>query len=63
MLQIAGVEAPVETGEEPTRFELLRPRYSVLDNFMLRITGNRPVPHWKDALARFMKERHVGGAR
>lgn len=63
VLQIAGVEAPVETGEEPTRFELLRPRYSVLDNFMLRITGNRPVPHWKDALARFMKERHVGGAR
>ena len=24
---------------------------------MLRITGNQPVPHWKEALARFMKER------
>ncbi|MDI9502177.1 MAG: NAD(P)-dependent oxidoreductase [Tissierellia bacterium] len=63
VLRLAGSDAPVETGGTPTNFERLRPRYSVLDNFMLRITGNQPVPHWKEALARFMKERKVGGVR
>lgn len=63
VLRLAGMDVPIEAGDEPTGFEILRPRYSVLDNFMLRITGNQPVPHWKDALARFMKERKVGGIR
>ncbi len=61
VLRLARVDAAVETGDRPTRFELLRPRYSVLDNFMLRITGNQPIPHWKEALERFMTERQVGG--
>jgi len=33
-----------------------RPKYSKLDNFGLKETVNFEMPHWKDAVARFLKE-------
>ncbi len=33
-----------------------RPKNSRLDKMMLRLAGLPPMPHWKDALAEFMKE-------
>lgn len=31
-----------------------RPAYTVLDNFMLRISGNYTMPHWKEALEAYI---------
>ncbi|MGL4738177.1 MAG: dTDP-4-dehydrorhamnose reductase [Cellulosilyticaceae bacterium] len=32
-----------------------RPAFTVLDNFMLRISGGYTMPHWKEALAEYIK--------
>lgn len=37
---------PYKKGE----WECARPKYSVLDNYMLRISGIYKMPHWQDAL-------------
>lgn len=62
VLRIAGVDADVVTSTSQGPYDGLRPKYSVLDNLMLRITGHPPVPHWKEALERFMEERQIRGA-
>lgn len=33
-----------------------RPAYSILDNYMLRLTGDFTMAHWEDALDAYMKE-------
>ena len=60
ILRIAGVEAQLVDSDSQGYFEVLRPRYSVLDNLMLRLTNKDSMPEWRSALNRFMKERKVG---
>jgi len=50
---------PVSSGAFPTRAR--RPAYSVLDNFRLRQTGLPDLPHWRDALARYIYGRANAG--
>lgn len=61
VLSILNIDAELVESDGHGRFEVLRPRYSVLDNFMLRITKQKPMRDWKSALVRFIKERHIGG--
>lgn len=50
---------PCRTDEYPRPAP--RPANSRLDKMMLRISGLPPMPHWKDALAEFLKaEFHAG---
>ena len=46
---------PLAAGENPSVVN--RPRYTLLDNFMLRVSGIYQMPEWKEALAAFMAER------
>lgn len=48
---------PLTAGENPSMVN--RPRYTLLDNFMLRVSGIYEMPHWKDSLARFMAGREI----
>lgn len=60
VLKIANVKAEiVEEVGSISRFESLRPRYSVLDNYMLRLMKHQPMSDWKEALFRFMSECKV----
>ena len=59
ILRLAGVSGViVEPGPEqrPAR----RPAYSVLDNRRLREEGLPPMPHWRDALRRYMQTLDTG---
>ena len=60
LLTLVGKDVPIETIDEAGIFELMRPPYSVLDNYMLRMTGHEPMADWKEGLARFVRERQVG---
>ncbi len=46
---------PHAAGENPSIVN--RPRYTLLDNFMLRVSGIYQMPEWKESLAAFMEER------
>ncbi len=46
---------PLAAGENPSVVN--RPRYTLLDNFMLRVSGIYEMPHWKDSLEKFMSGR------
>ncbi|MDO5026987.1 MAG: NAD(P)-dependent oxidoreductase [Tissierellia bacterium] len=59
ILTITGIEAEVIVGGQEMNFESLRPRYSVLDNFMLRLIRAEEMKDWKLALKRFIEERKV----
>ncbi|MBG9987283.1 NAD(P)-dependent oxidoreductase [Facklamia sp. DSM 111018] len=59
ILDTVGLEAEIIESDQPSRFEELRPRYSVLDNMMLRMTHQPPMKNWEDALERFISERRV----
>jgi dTDP-4-dehydrorhamnose reductase len=48
---------PVTTEEYPTA--VVRPRYSVLDNYMLRLTTSIRCSHWRDALAEYLASNKV----
>lgn len=48
--------SPVPSRERPTAAR--RPSYSVLDNGRLRALGIA-MPHWRDALARYLRERNA----
>lgn len=62
LLKLVGIEAEIVDSEEGIKqvFEIMRPRYSVLDNFMLRLTGKAPMKTWQEGLRRFVTERRVG---
>lgn len=60
ILTIRGIDAQVVVGGNETAFEQLRPRYSVLDNQMLRLIKAPKMKDWKEALRRFIIERKVG---
>ena len=60
ILRLNGMDnIPVVSAAENTE---LRPRFTLLDNMMLRITGLYQMPDWKTALADYFKTRQ-GGAR
>ena len=48
---------PVTSASENTA---LRPRFTLLDNMMLRITGLYQMPDWHDALSEYMSHRTTG---
>ncbi len=66
VLEEAGIDVPVDpvtSDEYPT--DAQRPGWSVLDGTHAELSGLRAMPHWRDALARFLAAsgtRH-GGAR
>ena len=41
--------------------ETLRPRFTLLDNMMMRITGIYHMPDWREALGMYLSERNAGG--
>lgn len=56
IFRLAGKSTEVEsitTAEYPTPAK--RPAYSMLDNYMLRMTTDFQFAHWKDAIAEYMK--------
>ncbi len=56
--RLAGITTKVKhitTDEYPTPAK--RPAYSVLDNYMLRLTGSYTFADWKDAIAEYMNEQ------
>jgi len=48
---------PISTREYPQKAE--RPRYSVLDNYQLRLLGMGDIRDWKLALKDYMNNRHL----
>jgi dTDP-4-dehydrorhamnose reductase len=52
---------PVGSQAYPTRAR--RPRYSVLENRALREVGLPEMPHWRDALQRYIAGRAAGGGQ
>ena len=57
ILRLAGKEnVPVTSASENTA---LRPRFTLLDNMMLRITGLYQMPDWHDALSEYMSHRQT----
>ena len=51
--------SPVNSAEFPTKAK--RPNYSVLDNQRLRAIGMHDMPHWRDALERYIRGRAAAG--
>jgi len=47
--------SPVNSGQFPTKAK--RPAYSVLDNLHYRSVGFEDMPHWRDALRRYLVGR------
>jgi len=47
---------PIRTEDYP--LPATRPRYSVLDNYMLRLKNIDIMPNWKDSLINFFNENH-----
>ncbi len=59
ILRLAGVPGViVEPG--PDQRPARRPAYSVLDNRRLREEGFPPMPHWRDALRRYLQTMEAG---
>ncbi|MBU5435697.1 dTDP-4-dehydrorhamnose reductase [Pseudoflavonifractor sp. MSJ-37] len=61
ILRLAGMEDVPVVVEEGTGARVLRPRYTLLDNMMLRITGLYRMPDWKAALRDHFGHRTGGG--
>lgn len=51
--------SPVSSAEFPTKAK--RPNYSVLDNHRLRGLGFDDLPHWREALERYVRGRAAAG--
>ena len=59
IVRLAGYSGAVV--EEGAAGDTLRPRFTLLDNMMMRITGIYRMPDWKDALAAYLAGRQTGG--
>ena len=58
ILRLNGMDSiPVISAAENTE---LRPRFTLLDNMMLRITGLYQMPDWKTALADYFSTKKGG---
>lgn len=56
IIKLAGLKTEVKAvSNEEDDLMSQRPAYTVLDNLMLRLLGNYQMPHWKEALADYMK--------
>lgn len=59
ILRLTGLEnVPVET---TVAGESLRPKFTLLDNMMMRMTGIYQMPGWQDSLARYLTDKKTGG--
>lgn len=59
ILRLSGrADVPVESTEQG---QSLRPKFTLLDNMMMRMTGIYQMPDWKDALADYLAARQKGG--
>lgn len=57
ILDLAGVKVKLEAvSTKKAQLASERPAYSVLDNFMLRISDTYKMPSWQDALADYIKK-------
>ena len=59
LLETAQIPFEFEEDESENGFDYLRPHYSVLDNYMLRLTKKKSMRDWKEGLHRFITERHI----
>ncbi|MCI8464736.1 MAG: dTDP-4-dehydrorhamnose reductase [Lachnospiraceae bacterium] len=58
IVRLSGKKVTIEphaAGENPSVVN--RPRYTLLDNFMMRVSGIYQMPDWKESLATFMEKR------
>lgn len=56
VVRLAGKEAHIVPCSTSSTHKVgARPAFTVLDNFMLRISGGYNMPHWKEALADYIK--------
>lgn len=60
VLELLNIDAVLQDSNRPTEFEMLRPKYSVLDNMMMRLTKQEPMKHWESGLSRFISKRKIG---
>ena len=57
IFRLAGKSTVVEgISTEEYGAKVKRPAYSVLDNYMFRLTTDFQFAHWKDALREYMEE-------
>jgi len=60
IVKLAGLKAkivPIRTEDYP--LPATRPKYSVLDNYMLRLENIDIMPNWNDSLINFLNENRV----
>ena len=61
IVRLAGVDAEVNAvSSREYGSRAMRPKYSVLDNSRLSVTLGQPLPHWTDALERYLQQRSEG---
>ncbi|MCB6364818.1 dTDP-4-dehydrorhamnose reductase [Intestinibacillus massiliensis] len=66
ILRLGGYpDVPVESTVASAGDTPLRPKFTLLDNMMMRMTGIYKMPDWRDALARYLSARpsRNGGAK
>lgn len=60
IVKLAGLDAnviPIKTEEYP--LPARRPKYSVLDNYVMKLENIDIMPHWKDSVVNFFNENRV----
>lgn len=60
LFRLTDTRAEIVMDREPSDFEYLRPPYAVLDNMMLRLTGQPAMPRWQNSLEEFVRLRMSG---
>ncbi len=50
---------PLTAGDNPSMVN--RPRYTLLDNFMMRVSGIYQMPDWRESLEQFMEQKKAAG--
>lgn len=60
ILKLAGSDVKVEAvSSQQAQVSVARPAYTVLDNFMLRISETYSMPNWQAALIDYMKKQKI----